>query len=108
MYYNPQSNEIIEDNELKCLLNASFPENEEQVMDWYLIHDDVPKINPNETAIPDKIALKNGKYVQTYRIEKFDQSTKPVSNLTIEDRISAIESGLIELAELLAKERTTQ
>ena len=103
MYYNPQSKEIMEADELKCFLNASFPENEEVVLDWNLIHDDFPEISSSQSAIPDKIEEIDGKYFQTYKIVEIG----PVhddSNLqaTLEERISAIESGIVEIAQILS------
>lgn len=105
MYYNPQSTELMEDDELKRFLNVSFPNGEETVMDWHLLHYDAPKVDSNQIVIPDKIEMINGRYVQTYRIEESAETAEPAMDVSIEKRISAIEAGLAELAALLVGEK---
>lgn len=104
MYYNPKTKEIISHNELKCRLHASIPELEEEVGEWHLIHNgDAPIIQNGQSIVPDEIKLQNGKYVQTWKsVGKIQES----SSVMLEDRISAIESGLIEIAKLMSEGRT--
>ncbi len=104
MYYNSQTKEIISQDDLKRLLNVSFPQNEEEVNGWHLLHNDlVPKTSYGQSIIPDKIISKDGKWYQTYRVVGEPQEIP--EGTTTEDRISAIESGLAEIARMLVEGR---
>lgn len=68
MYYNPNTNQSISSQELKNLLNISFPEGREQIQEWLLVHDELSE-QEGKIAIKDSIVLKDGKAIQTYQYE---------------------------------------
>lgn len=104
MYYNPETKETISQDDLKRLLNASIPDSIEEVNGWHFVHNgSSPDMQPGQSIVPDEIVLRDGIYVQTYKI--VDASEQPVVNASIEDRMAAIESGLIELAQMMTSGR---
>ena len=94
MYYNPSTKETLSEQDLKNLLNVSFPEGREQIGDWLLVHDDRPTPDKGYAAVKSEIRIVNGKAVQTYRAEKLDE---PVQQESFENRIKEIEDAVDEL-----------
>lgn len=106
MYYNPETKETVELDELRRKLNASIPEGAEEAGGWHLVHSgEAPTAGENETAVPDEIVEQDGIYVQTYRIVENPEPYVPMHGATLEDRIFAVESGLAEIAQMLANGR---
>lgn len=106
MYYNPDTDETLSLDELKELLNASIPEEEEEIDGWHIVYDEQPAVSFGYAAVQDAIVERDGKYVQTYRIEKLPETTPaPYPDETPSDevmeRIALLESGLMELAAML-------
>ena len=81
----------------------SFPETEEEVKGWHLLHDmPVRDLLPGEYLVPDDIQLLDGKYIQLYQIAGTPKSSISTSGrVSFESRLSALESGLAELAEMM-------
>ena len=52
-----------------------------------------------------RIVERDGIYVQTYRIAPAPEPFVPMHGATLEDRIFAVESGLAEIAQMLANGR---
>ena len=101
IYYNPKTEKKMSYNGLKNKLNVSFPKGEEQVEDWYLLHNDTfPKVEGTQRIVQDTIVLKDGKYYQTFKVGE-----KPLTKTIIDNnsRIAALEEGVAELAKLIAE-----
>ncbi len=106
MYCNPETKETAELDELRRRLNASIPEGAEEAGGWHLVHfGEAPAAGENETAVPDEIVERDGIYVQTYKIVENPEPYVPMHGATLEDRIYAVESGLAEIAQMLANGR---
>ena len=91
MYYNPNTSQSLSYEELKVLLNISFPDGREQIQEWLLVRDNPPA---EEGKIPVKsvIEMQGGIPVQTYILE--DASSE-------EPKEEVEESALVELASKL-------
>ena len=105
MYYNPDTDETLSLDELKELLNASIPEEEEEIDGWHIVYDEQPAVSFGYAAVQDAIVERDGKYFQTYRIEKLPE-TAPAQHPDdvpdgVMERIALLESGLMELAAML-------
>ena len=102
MYYNPQTKETVSEDALKRLLHASFPQNEEEVNGWHLLcSDPMPAVQDGQSIVQDEIVFRNGKYFQTYKTIGIPKPSR--TQMSLEDRIGAPESGLMEIAQILSE-----
>ena len=72
MYYNPNTQEQKSLFDLKKLLNASIPNNVEQVNDaWFLLHQgSYPEYDAaTQKVVSDGVKLIDGKYTTAYKVE---------------------------------------
>ena len=94
MYYNPSTKETLSEQDLKNLLNVSFPEGREQVGEWLFVHDSRPEPKEGKVAVKSTIKIKDGKAVQTYRQQVLKESVQEPS---IEERIKEVEDAVSAL-----------
>ncbi len=94
MYYNPSTKETLSEQDLKNLLNVSFPEGREQVGEWLFVHDSHPEPKEGKVAVKSTIKIKDGKAVQTYRQKSIPES---VSQASVEERIKEVEDAVSAL-----------
>lgn len=101
MYYNPSTKEVLSSQELKNLLNASFPDTTEEVHGWFLIDktSQYPSLEPDQYAVEDSIQESNGKYVQTYTVKTRPSTPVPADE---SDRVSLLESAVADLAQMVS------
>lgn len=113
MFYNPKTNESAERKDLCRRFNMSIPkaadkvsvydENYDVLMDeWFLIDETMPAGGDTFYFVRTKEveAREDGSYA--YKYDRVDvPEHDPVLEVTIEDRISAVEDGLAEIAEIL-------
>ena len=125
MYYNPVTEQKLTRQQLKALLNASFPMDAEQVDDWHLLHTgDAQELLNGQSVMPGPVAQLNGHYVQTYvatgapqpqqqdvadRLTDIEEQLAkfPVDDMDPRDvmeRLSDIEDAVLELAGIIAGE----
>ena len=91
MYYNPSTKETLSEQDLKNLLNVSFPEGREQVGEWLFVHDNRPEPKEGKVAVKSTIKVKDGKAVQTYRQKSIPES---VPQASVEERIKEVEDAV--------------
>lgn len=95
MYYNPQTQEMLSDQELKNLLNISFPKTTESIEGWLYIHEALPEPETGKMPVKDSIEVKDGQAIQTYKMEDVPSEEEEESaseNLdSIPDRIASLE-----------------
>lgn len=104
MYYNPDTQEKLSRTELKSLLNASFPQDAEEVGGWHLLHNgSAPEVQEGQSIAASAIELVDGKYVQTWEVSgtAVEESAEDVTGT--ETRIAALEDAIAELAEILSE-----
>lgn len=107
MYYNPQTQEMLSDQELKNLLNVSFPKNAESIEGWLYIHESVPEVEDGFSPVKDSIEVIDGQAIQTYKMEKLP-SEESSKELTFEEvvqlrqKISMLEGCIAELAAMMS------
>lgn len=94
MYYNPSTKETLSEQDLKNLLNVSFPEGREQVEEWLFVHDNRPEPKEGKVAVKSTIKVKDGKAVQTYRQKSIPES---VPQASVEERIKEVEDAVSAL-----------
>jgi len=105
MYYNPSTKEILSSQDLKNLLNASFPETTEEVQGWFLIDktSKYPSLEPDQYATEDSIQEFNGKYVQTYAVHTRPAASSSSLTPTDEsDRVALLEKAVKDLAQMIS------
>lgn len=102
MYYNPSTKEVLSAQELKTLLNASFPETTEEVQGWFLIDktSQYPSLEPDQYAIEDSIKKVKGKYVQTYTVNA--RPSAPSPSIDDLDKIALLEKAVEDLAQMVS------
>lgn len=78
MYYNKSTKETKSIYSLKILLNASIPDNTEQVgEDWFLLHNGVyPEADADHRVEEDGVALVDGKYTRQYKLVELTEEEK--------------------------------
>lgn len=107
MYYNPSTKETLSEQDLKNLLNVSFPEGREQVGEWLFVHDNRPEPKEGKVAVKSTIKIKDGKAVQTYRQKSIPESVPQASVeeriKEVEDAISALKQGVPEDSNIIQK-----
>ena len=91
MYYNPSTKETLSEQDLKNLLNVSFPEGREQVGEWLFVHDSRPEPKEGKIAVKSTVKVKDGKAVQTYRQKSIPEA---VSQTSVEERIKEVEDAV--------------
>ena len=94
MYYNPSTKEILSEQDLKNLLNVSFPEGREQVGEWLFVHDERPEPKEGKVAVKSTVKIKDGKAVQTYRQKSLPEAVQQAS---VEERIKEVEDAVSAL-----------
>lgn len=108
MYYNPQTQEMLSDQELKNLLNCSFPKDTESVEGWLYIHEARPESEEGYAPVKDSIQIEDGKAYQTYRMEKVPEAEESASDsveTSSEDlvqRVSILEGCIKDLAAMMS------
>lgn len=112
MYYNPDIKQTLSDQDLKNLLNVSFPEGREQVQEWLLVHDNVPDPEEGKISVKTGIKMQDGISMQTYIREDVsideegfeDNSSEELfSRLEqITERFAIIDGAIKDLAEMIS------
>ena len=105
MYYNPETKQKMDRSDLKKELNASFPYDAEEVEGWFLIHPGSisENVQVGQSVVPGSIEFINGKYVQTYEVFGNPFYDENQDKNETDSRISALEDGLAEIAQLLSE-----
>lgn len=107
MFYNPKTNESAERKDLCRRFNMSIPKAVKKFSspadeEWVLIDETMPAGGDTFYFVRTKEveAREDGSYA--YKYDRVDVPERdPVFEVTIEDRISAVEDGLAEIAEIL-------
>lgn len=73
MYYNPETKEQKNLNDLKIMFNSSIPDTIEQINGWYLLYNQDISISNTQRKVLGDIQLIDGHYTQTYKIEDIPQ-----------------------------------
>ena len=73
MYYNPETKEQKNLNDLKIMFNSSIPDTIEQINGWYLLYTQDISISNTQRKVLGDIQLIDGHYTQTYKIEDIPQ-----------------------------------
>ncbi len=68
MYYNPYTQEMLSDQELKNLLNVSFPKTTESIEGWLYIHESIPEPEEGKTPVKDSIQDIDVHAVESYNM----------------------------------------
>ena len=109
MYYNPHTQEMLSDQELKNLLNVSFPKTTESIEGWLYIHESIPEPEEGRTPVKDSIEVKDGQAVQTYRMEDVPEADSASENPDfISDRIASLERNFNSLRESIPTAESQQ
>jgi len=109
MYYNPHTQEMLSDQELKNLLNVSFPKTTESIEGWLYIHESIPEPEEGRTPVKDSIEIKDGQAVQTYRMEDVPEADSASENPdSISDRIASLERKFNSLKESIPTAESQQ
>lgn len=107
MFYNPKTNESAERKDLCRRFNMSIPKavkkfSSPAAEEWVLIDETMPAGGDTFYFVRTKEveAREDGSYA--YKYDRVDIPKRdPVLEVTIEDRVSAVEDGLAEIAEIL-------
>lgn len=109
MYYNPHTQEMLSDQELKNLLNVSFPKTTESIKGWLYIHESIPEPEEGRIPVKDSIEIRDGHAVQTYRMEDVPEADSTSENPNfISDRIASLESKFNSLKESIPTAESQQ
>lgn len=109
MYYNPNTQEMLSDQELKNLLNVSFPKTTESIEGWLYIHESIPEPEEGRTPVKDSIEVKDGQAIQTYRMEDVPEADPASENPNfISDRIASLEKKFNSLKESISTVESQQ
>jgi hypothetical protein len=111
MYYNPKTKQAILDQELKALLNVSFPEGREQIQDWLLVRDN-PPLMEGKISIKSSIEMQDGIPVQTYVFEDASAEDLEPSSTSqdatqdrlkeITDQFALVDGAIMDLAAMIS------
>ena len=105
MYYNPETQKTASREELMVLFNASIPDSADEVNGWHLVDEEFlyPALEPNQTAVPEGIELRDGKYVRTYSVKEIHSvpHSAPVDE-SLEARYERLEQAFLDLAQMVS------
>jgi hypothetical protein len=102
MYYNPSTEEVLSVQDLRNLVNASFPDSTEEVHGWFLIDrtSAYPSLQQNQYAVEGPVKKIKGKYVQTYEVKTVQSpSVQPSED---PDRMEILEKAIQDLAQMVS------
>lgn len=113
MYYNPSTKEIRTKEEVKLIVNASFPDNTLEIDGWYLIDETslYPYIDEYHVAVQSGIEYNEGRWARTYAVKPLSISNSDsldASNIAASDYIelqkkySILEKAVSDLGQIVS------
>ncbi len=99
MYYNQITKKILSRRDLKNLINCSIPSGQENIGDWFLIHDEIPERQEGKIIVKDSVEIVDGVAVQMYRYDDLPTESESINE---DDRISLLENAVMDLAQIVS------
>lgn len=102
-YCNERNGELLSPEELKKRINTSFPNGIDEVYGWHLVDELAmyPMLSEKQTAVPDKVVCKDGKWMMTYKINDI-LSYEEVEGINFKERCENLEKAVSDLAYIVS------
>ena len=105
MYYNPETKQILDVQDVRNLLNISFPDGMLDIGDWHFLDEESrrPAREKGKTILKDEIVKEDGKYFQIYKTIDVQEPANDIPvQQNVEQKVEFLEKAMLDVAQMVS------